>query len=206
MPRGAVILRHRDIGRQHCRIVLAVRFPRPALLGLPRVGNEFHQRAVRIAEIHARARALGAETLHGPCFDGNATAFQVPQRVRDRPVPLEAEVAVAGSHRQPRHLGRRHAWSVYVKLPVAEAISEAHRARDQLCTQDAGVERIRALPVGDMDDAMIERHGQRHRLTPSGATAGGAHVPMSASSRCRACRRASCRAPRRARPWRGLFR
>jgi len=206
MPRRTVVLRSRDIGGQNRRIVLTGSLTLRSFLRWLRIGNKFHQRAVRIAEVHACAGALGAETLHRSSFDGNAAVLEMPHCVGDRSIPLEAQVAVAGGDRQPRHLGGGDSWSVHVELPIAEAISKAHGARDQLGAQDAGVEGIRTHPVGDMDDAMIERYRQRHCLTPSAASAVRARVPMSASSRYRVYRKASCRGPRRARPWRGLFR
>src|SRR5262249_22205415 len=40
-----------------------------------RIRHEFHQRAVRIAEIDAGAGTLGAETLHRSGFDSDAAAL-----------------------------------------------------------------------------------------------------------------------------------
>ena len=70
------------------------------------VGNEFQQRAVGIAKIDAGAGALGAEALHRPGVDRNAAALEVDDGIPDRPVPLEAQIAVARSDRKPCHLGR----------------------------------------------------------------------------------------------------
>jgi hypothetical protein len=46
---------------------------------------------------------------------------------------------------------------VNVELAVPEAIGEPGLPFDQLGTQYSRVEGIRALPVADVDDAMVER-------------------------------------------------
>src|SRR5690242_21326493 len=94
---------------------------------LPGVGHELHQRAVRIAEIDTRAPALGAEPLHWPRLDGDATALEMCNCICNGAGPFEAEIAVARLHRQPRDLGRLDAGSVHVELLVAEPIGEAGR-------------------------------------------------------------------------------
>jgi hypothetical protein len=43
-----------------------------------------------------------------------------------------------------------------VELPVAEPVGVADGALDQFRAQHLGVESVRALPVGDMNDAVIE--------------------------------------------------
>jgi hypothetical protein len=47
-----------------------------------------------------------------------------------------------------------------VELPVAETVGVADRALDQFRAQHLGVEGVRALPVGDVNDAMIELYGK----------------------------------------------
>src|SRR5690242_2074654 len=83
-------------------------------------------------------------------------------RLLDRAVPFETEIAVAGLHRQPRHLRRMDAGPMHVELAVAEAVGKAHRAGDQLGTHNLDVKFVRARPVRDMDDAVIQA-GLRHR-------------------------------------------
>src|SRR6059058_982046 len=100
----------------------------PADLG---VCHEFHQRAVRIAEIDAGAGALGTEALHRPALDGNAAALQMGNGVSDRAAPFKTQVAVARRDRNASHLRRAHARSMHVELFVAEAIGVAGRARYQ---------------------------------------------------------------------------
>src|SRR5579883_63272 len=128
------------------------------------VGHELHQRSIRIAEVDAGAAALGAEALHRAGFDLDAVALQVRDSVGDRTSPLEAEVAVARLHRQPRHLGRLDARPVHVELLVAEPVREAGGPRYQLGAEHVAIERIRALPLGDMDDTVIEPRRQCHDL------------------------------------------
>src|SRR5215813_10670226 len=98
------------------RLCGTYRFVRAPTSPHPGVRHELHQRAVRIAEVDAGAPALGAEALHRAGFDGDAAAAEMRDRVGDRAHPLEAEVAVAGLHRQPRDLGRFDARAVYVEL------------------------------------------------------------------------------------------
>src|ERR1700761_5520365 len=77
-------------------------FRNPLIL-FPRIGDEFQQRTVRIAEIDAVAQPLGAEAGLRTAVDGDAVALQMRDRPVDRPVPFEAEIAPARRHRYPRH-------------------------------------------------------------------------------------------------------
>jgi hypothetical protein len=52
---------------------------------------------------------------------------------------------------------------VAVQLRLPEAVGEALPDRHNLGPEHVAVEDVRALPVRDMDDAMIEGDGQRHR-------------------------------------------
>src|SRR5580700_10609378 len=169
------------------------------------IGHEFHERSIGIAEVNTGAGALGAEALHRTALDSDAATLQMRDGIGNRPHPFEAQIAVAWCDRQPRYLGRLHAWPVHVELLVTEAVGIAYRPRHELGSEHRGVERIGAFPFGDVDHAMIELRG-RHCSTPSPATTGRARAPMSASSRSRVCRRASCRALAPVRPWRGLSR
>src|SRR5262245_28487961 len=87
-------------------------------------------------------------------------------RILDRPGPLETEIAVAGLHREPRHLRGMEAWPMQVELRGAEAIGPAGRALHQLGAEHAAVERIGALPVRNMHDAMVKCDRKRHRSSP----------------------------------------
>jgi hypothetical protein len=47
-----------------------------------------------------------------------------------------------------------------VELPVAEAVGVADRPLDRFRAQHLGVEGVRASPVGDVNDAVIELYGK----------------------------------------------
>src|SRR5262245_19584361 len=119
------------------------------------VGNEFQERAVGVAEIEAGAGPLSAEALQRPGLDRNAAALEVNEGSRERSVPLEAHIAVARCDRQPRHLRRMKARTMQVELRVGETIGPALGTANELGAQHVTVERIRALPVGDMYDAVV---------------------------------------------------
>src|SRR5262249_14092293 len=123
------------------------------------VGNEFQERAVGVAEIDAGAGPLGAEALHRPGLDGNAAALEVNDGVRDRPVPLKANIAVARSYRKPCDLRRRKSRSMQVELRGAETVGPTLWPLNELGAQHIAVERVRALPIGDMHHAMVEGDG-----------------------------------------------
>src|SRR5439155_27296674 len=89
-------------------------------------------------------------------------ALESDNGISDRPVPTKARIAVARRDRQPRHLGRMKARAMQVELRGAETISPAVRAPDEFGTQHGMVERVRALPVGDMHHAMVEANRKRH--------------------------------------------
>src|SRR5262249_29603428 len=92
------------------------------------IRNEFQQRAVGVAEIDAGAGALCAEALDRPGVDGHTAALEMDDGICDRPVPLEAKIAVAGRDRQPRHLGRMKARTMQVELRGAKTVGPALRA------------------------------------------------------------------------------
>ena len=184
MPRRAIVLRRRDVGRKMGRIVFAGCFSRLGhrflsgfhrrmvlsenrrpLFGIMRIRHEFHQRAVGIAEIDAGALPLGAEALQRTPLDGDTAALKVLYRIRDRSAPFKTKIAVAGRDRKPRHFRGLDAGAMNVELPVAETIGVADRPGDQLGAEHLGVEGVRALPVGHVDHAMVERYRQ-HGLQP----------------------------------------
>src|SRR6516225_9071963 len=123
------------------------------------IGNEFQQRAVGVAEIDAGAGALGAEALDRPGVDRDTAALKVGDGVRNRPVPLEAQIAVARLDRQPRHLGWVKARPMQIELRGAEPVGPALRAPNKLGAEHIAVEHVGALPVRDMHHAVVERDG-----------------------------------------------
>src|SRR5215475_2609697 len=118
----------------------------------------------------------------------------------DRPLPFEAEIAIARRHRQARNLCRLHAGSVHIELLVAETIGPTSRPLHQFGTHDFAVELVRSDPVADMDDAVVEPGGYRHSASLSSASTARVRVPRSVSSGSRAYRAASCRGRAQSRP------
>lgn len=96
-------------------------------------------------------------------------------RVVDRPVPDEAEIAVARPHRNSRHREGTAPGAVNVQLLLTETVGETAAVLDELRTHGVAEEGVRALPVGDGDDAVVER----------------GYWIASAPSRCRASARKS---------------
>jgi hypothetical protein len=82
-------------------------------------------------------------------------------------VHLEADIAVARSYlercrvayRKPRDLGRMKSRSMQVELRGAETVGPTLWALNELGAQHIAVERVRALPIGDMHHAMVEGDG-----------------------------------------------
>src|SRR6266478_8419917 len=154
-----------------------------ALSILAVIGNEFQQRTVGIAEIDAGAGAFGAEALDRPGVDRDPAALEVGDGVGNRPVPLEAEIAVAGLDRKPRHLGRMKAGPVQIELRRAEPVGPALRTPNELGAEHIAVERVRALPVRDMYHAVVEGDGQWHGHSSSaGGVAAHEKGPKSSAS------------------------
>src|SRR5262249_5075126 len=133
-----------------------------ALSVLAVIGNEFQQRTVGVAEIDAGAGPFGAEALDRPGVDRDPAALKVGDGVRNRPVPLEAEIAVAGLDRKPRHLGRMKAGPMQIELRRAEPVGPPLPTPNELGAEHITVARVRALPVRDMDRAVVECEGQWH--------------------------------------------
>src|ERR1700730_3460992 len=134
------------------------------------IGNEFQQRTVGIAEIDAGAGPFGAEALDRPGVDRDPAALKVGDSIRKRPVPLEAEIAVARLDRKPRHLGWMKARPMQIELRRAEPVGPALRTPNELGAEHIAVERVRALPVRNMYHAVVEGDGQWHGHS---ASAGG---------------------------------
>src|SRR5260370_30976995 len=77
-----------------------------ALSILAVIGNELQQRTVGIAEIDAGAGPFGAEALDRPGVNRDPAALKVDDGVRNRPVPMEAQIALAPIARPPRQTHR----------------------------------------------------------------------------------------------------
>src|SRR4051812_44475325 len=85
----------------------------------------------------------------------------------DRAVPAEADVTVAGADAVAGDRVRVETGAVDVELLLAEPVGEAGAAGHDVGADDVAVERVRALPVGDGDDEVVER-GHRFRVTGPG--------------------------------------
>src|SRR5262245_51827672 len=130
LPSGAGLRRRPWVlGSQAAERLDRVGLPWSALRG---VRDKVEQRTVRIAEIQAGARALGAEALHRSGVNGNAAAAEVCDRICDRPFPFKAKVAVAWLDGKARHFSGREAGPVQIELHRTEAIGPAIGATDQL--------------------------------------------------------------------------
>src|SRR5262249_40220603 len=79
-----------------------------------------------------------------------------------RTFPLEADIAVAGLHRQARHDHAAHPGPVKIELGIAEPVGKKLPARHYLGAHHIAIEGIGALPVGDVDDAVVEFDGKGH--------------------------------------------
>src|SRR3954454_3877010 len=75
-----------------------------------------------------------------------------------RPVPGEAQVGAARRDGRSRVRAAFDAGTMEVDLHVAKAIDEAVAGANDLGAEDALVEVIRARPVADGDDTVVEFH------------------------------------------------
>src|SRR5262252_1133014 len=164
-PRAAAIrpdarLRHHPAEPEDLSGECSDHGPRSSVASLIR--HKFEQRAVRIAEIHAGALTLGAIAPHRTQLDCYPVARQMRDGIADRALPLEANVAVTGLHRQACHDHAAHAGPVEIELGIAEPIRKKLPARYDFGADDVAIERVGTLPVGHVDDAMVKFHRQDH--------------------------------------------
>src|SRR5258708_12711 len=131
------------------------------------VGNELQQRSVGIAKVDTSPRPFGAETLDRPTMDRHVAVAEMRDGLCDGAFPFKTQVAVAGLDRQPRHLGGCEAWAMQVELSIAEPVAPSRRPSHQLGSQHVAIEGVRALPVGHVDDAMVELDWQCHERSRS---------------------------------------
>src|SRR5215469_8940732 len=83
-------------------------------------------------------------------------------RYRDRTNPFKTQIAVARRHRDTGDLRRPHARPMDIELLVTELVGIAGRPRDQFGAQYRRVKRVRALPIADMNDTMVQFGRDRH--------------------------------------------
>src|SRR5262245_66696147 len=98
-------------------------------------------------------------------------------RTFNRALPLEAQIAVARLHGQPRDLSRLYAWPMHVELLVAEAIGIACRTLNQFGAHDIGIKAVGPSPIRHMDDAVVQ-FGWQHFWLP-GVECRGKHYRQS---------------------------
>src|SRR5205085_9274202 len=111
-----------------------------------------------IAEVNARSTTTGAVAFDGTGLDVHAVLLEMRDHLGDRPVPDEAEIAVAELDRQPGDIVRRHEpRSMHVQLRVRDSEGDTARVDwNDLGADDVTIERRRFLSVGDRDHTMIE--------------------------------------------------
>src|SRR5947209_2772407 len=114
--------------------------------------------------------------------------FQMRNRALDRPRPDKADVAVSGLHGQSRHGICLKARSMAIQLHVTKTIRVTLTALDHTHSEHARVEIVRARPIGDVDDAVIEFDGCLYsHFGLSRALGGPSPAPNGVFSRFRVC-------------------
>src|SRR5512132_2001618 len=120
------------------------------------VREQLEERSVRIAEVHTRALPSRAVVADRAGLDRDPVLLEVLDRGLEGARPDEAEIAVAGLNWQSC-VQALEARPVDVEVPLAEDVmGERFIALDDFGAEDVAVEGVRAVPVGDRDDAVIE--------------------------------------------------
>src|SRR5690349_2517189 len=86
------------------------------------VRDELEQRAVRVAEVDTRPAPARAPARDRADLDFHAVLAEMVHGAVDRPLPLEAQVAVAWPDAVARDRMRVEAGAVHVQLVLAEAV------------------------------------------------------------------------------------
>jgi len=123
---------------------------------LGNVGDELEQCPVGVAEVHACAPPLRSASRHGPGFNANAMGFEVRDRLTDRAVPLETEVAVTGGYRYARDHRWPYARTVHVELLTADSVGDPPVDLEDISAEHVSVEVVRTLEVADRDDDVVQ--------------------------------------------------
>jgi len=84
--------------------------------------------------------------------------FEVGDRPSDRAVPLEAEVAVAGSHRNSRDHRGPDARTVHIQLLPADSVGDSSIDLYDLRAEDVAIERVRTFEIAHRDDYVVQLH------------------------------------------------
>jgi hypothetical protein len=126
-------------------------------IGLCDVGDELDQASVGVAEVDARTSALSTVSRHWSLLDLDVVLAEVRGRALDRSRPFEAEVAVSRRYRDPSDGIAVCSRTVHVELLSPESIGpRAGASVDQFRPEHIAVEDVRSLPIGHVDDAMVE--------------------------------------------------
>ena len=86
-------------------------------------------------------------------------------RTLDRFWPSKAQVASARLDRQNRHWHGIDIGAVAVQLSFTESVREPISDGNDLCAQYIVIKTIGALPVRDVNDAMIKMYGVHQRAS-----------------------------------------
>lgn len=133
--------------------------------GVTLIRDKLHQGSIGIAKIHAHALPFHARSNSRTDLDRYALRLKVRNRFLDRPWPLKTQITAASRDRNPCVRIARLSRAMHVQLLVSKTIGPPVRKRDKLGAKNVAIETIRALPVGDRDDAVIKLRLHRFRLT-----------------------------------------
>lgn len=124
-----------------------------------RVADELEQAPVRVVKVDADTSSAAAVTSPRPRHDCYPVPREMGRHLLGSAGPHEAEVAVPRHDAVRRHEVRRHPGPVDVELLVAEAVRVAVAPTHDLGADDVPVEGVRAHPVRDGDDDVVEPDG-----------------------------------------------
>ena len=89
--------------------------------------------------------------------------FEVRDRLTDRAVPLETEVAVTGGYRYARDHRWPYARTVHVELLTADSVGDPPVDLHDISAEHVSVEAVRTLEVADRDDDVVQAHARTIR-------------------------------------------
>src|SRR2546421_5935181 len=146
--------------RPGCEGAAGVRSPdRSRRVRLARVGDELKESPVWVAEVDAHSMSLGSSPRHRSGLDPNTEPFEVRDGPSDRPVPLEAEVAVTGGHGNPSDHRGSYPWTMHIQLVLANSVGDSPVDQDDLHAEDIAIEGVRTFEIAHRDDDVIQGAG-----------------------------------------------
>src|SRR6266705_3269570 len=108
--------------------------------------------------------ALRSPARHGPRLDANTMRREVRDGLTDRAVPLEAEVTISGSHRDPRDHRRVDSRTVHVELLLANSVGDSPADLNDLRPKHLAIEGVRTFEIADRDHDMVQAHARTIRV------------------------------------------